>query len=168
WHVTAFRKDYKMQGPEDTPAETLLRAAATGRAAGLRYVYAGNLPGLAGLEDTRCPGCGDTPIERRGFRVLCNRLSAGECPRCRGGIPRASTAEARTRRAARVSASRRAERRGGARGDGDLDAPRRSRNRPQLRRISSRRGTTRLRPFLRDPVTLPAMGGAPGSRNSAL
>src|ERR1039458_9046009 len=49
WHVTAFRKDYKMQGPEDTPAETLLRAAATGRAAGLRYVYAGNLPGLAGL-----------------------------------------------------------------------------------------------------------------------
>jgi pyruvate formate lyase activating enzyme len=87
WHVTAFRKDYKMQGPEDTPAETLLRAAATGRAAGLRYVYAGNLPGLAGLEDTRCPGCGDTPIERRGFRVLCNRLSAGKCPRCGCAIP---------------------------------------------------------------------------------
>ena len=87
WHVTAFHKDYNMQGPEDTPPETLLRAVATGRAAGLRYVYAGNLPGLAGLEDTRCPGCGDTLVERRGFRVLRNRLSAGKCPRCGYAIP---------------------------------------------------------------------------------
>jgi len=87
WHVTAFHKDYNMQGPEDTPPETLLRAVATGRAAGLRYVYAGNLPGLAGLEDTRCPGCGDALVERRGFRVLSNRLPAGKCPRCGYAIP---------------------------------------------------------------------------------
>ena len=88
WHVTAFHQDYKMLGPADTPAETLLRAAAIGRAAGLRYVYAGNLPGLAGLEDTHCPGCGGAAIERRGFRVLCNRLSAtGRCSRCGYAIP---------------------------------------------------------------------------------
>jgi pyruvate formate lyase activating enzyme len=88
WHVTAFHQDYKMLGPADTPAETLLRAAAIGRAAGLRYVYAGNLPGLAGLEDTHCPGCGGAAIERRGFRVLCNRLSAtGRCPRCGYALP---------------------------------------------------------------------------------
>src|SRR5579871_3368817 len=48
WHVTAFHKDYKMDGPENTPAETLLRAARIGQAAGLRYVYAGNLPGQTG------------------------------------------------------------------------------------------------------------------------
>src|ERR1051326_6250711 len=59
WHVTAFHKDYKMVGPDNTPPETLMRAAAIGRAAGLHYVYAGNLPGRAeGLENTRCPSCG--------------------------------------------------------------------------------------------------------------
>jgi pyruvate formate lyase activating enzyme len=88
WHVTAFHKDYKMAGPDNTPPETLLRAAGIGRAAGLHYVYAGNLPGAtAGLEDTRCPGCGGALIERRGFRVLRNRLAAGgECPDCRAPI----------------------------------------------------------------------------------
>ena len=56
WHVTAFRQDYKMTGPGHTPPEPLIRAAAIGRAAGLRYVYAGNLPGsTADLENTRCP-----------------------------------------------------------------------------------------------------------------
>ncbi|MDQ6712528.1 MAG: radical SAM protein, partial [Candidatus Dormibacteraeota bacterium] len=48
WHVTAFHKDYKMQDPDNTTAETLLRAARIGEAAGLQYVYAGNLPGRVG------------------------------------------------------------------------------------------------------------------------
>ncbi|SPE38539.1 Pyruvate formate-lyase activating enzyme [Candidatus Sulfopaludibacter sp. SbA6] len=89
WHVTAFHKDYKMVGPDDTPTETLMRAAAIGRAAGLHYVYAGNLPGQTeGLENTRCPSCGATVVERRGFRVLRNRIAAeGKCPACGTAIP---------------------------------------------------------------------------------
>lgn len=89
WHVTAFHKDYKMQSPDNTPAATLIRAARIGRAAGLRYVYAGNLPGETdGLEDTRCPSCDATLIARRGFRVLRNRLTAeGQCPDCGTTIP---------------------------------------------------------------------------------
>jgi pyruvate formate lyase activating enzyme len=88
WHVTAFHRDYKMTGPDDTPPETLIRAAAIGRAAGLHYVYAGNSPGLTGnLEDTCCPSCAATLIRRRGFRVLENRLSAGACPECGTAIP---------------------------------------------------------------------------------
>jgi pyruvate formate lyase activating enzyme len=89
WHVTAFHQDYKMLGPDDTSPGTLVRAARIGRAAGLRYVYAGNLPGAAeGLEDTRCPACGGALIERRGFRVLRNRLApGGQCPDCRTEIP---------------------------------------------------------------------------------
>jgi pyruvate formate lyase activating enzyme len=89
WHVTAFHKDYKMQGPDDTPASTLVRAAGIGRAAGLRYVYAGNLPGgTESLEDTRCPSCGGTLIARRGFRILRNRMAAGgKCPDCGATIP---------------------------------------------------------------------------------
>ena len=55
WHVTAFHGDYKMTEPPNTTAEMLLDAAAIGRRAGLRYVYAGNLPGQVGaLEHTRC------------------------------------------------------------------------------------------------------------------
>ena len=89
WHVTAFHQDYKMQGPEDTSPETLARAASIGRAAGLRFVYAGNLPGSLGdLENTHCPQCRAILIERWGFRVMHNRLTAGgACPGCGTSIP---------------------------------------------------------------------------------
>jgi len=88
WHVTAFHKDYKMQGPENTPAATLGRAAEIGRAAGLRYVYAGNLPGRLGeLENTICPRCGTAVVERHGFRVLRHRLCGGTCANCGERIP---------------------------------------------------------------------------------
>jgi pyruvate formate lyase activating enzyme len=88
-HVTAFHQDYKMTGPPDTSPADLLRAVEAGRAAGLRYIYAGNLPGaLAGLEDTRCPGCGETLVRRRGYRILDYRLTAeGACPHCAEAIP---------------------------------------------------------------------------------
>jgi pyruvate formate lyase activating enzyme len=88
WHVTAFHPDYKMTDRGATPAATLLRAAEIGTEEGLRYVYAGNLPGRTGKwENTRCPECGETVIERFGFRVVRNRLAAGACPRCQSPIP---------------------------------------------------------------------------------
>jgi pyruvate formate lyase activating enzyme len=88
WHVTAFHKDYKMTDPDNTPASTLLRGCEIGRAAGLHYVYAGNLPGmLEGWENTYCPNCHSALIERYGFRVLRNSLQAGSCPRCHTAIP---------------------------------------------------------------------------------
>jgi len=89
WHVTAFHQDYRMTGPENTPPETLERAWRIGRSAGLRYVYAGNLPGMVGdLEDTRCPQCGQALVRRRGYRILDYRLTAGGCcPRCGTAIP---------------------------------------------------------------------------------
>jgi pyruvate formate lyase activating enzyme len=88
WHVTAFHQDYRMTSPADTTAQDLVRAAAIGRRTGLRYVYAGNLPGhVADLEDTRCPSCRRTLIERRGFRVVADRLSgSGRCT-CGQAIP---------------------------------------------------------------------------------
>ena len=88
WHVTAFHPDYKMNDRGATPARTLIGAAEIGAQEGLRYVYAGNLPGSTGeWENTRCPGCRLTLIERFGFRVLENRLAAGACPRCATPIP---------------------------------------------------------------------------------
>jgi pyruvate formate lyase activating enzyme len=64
-----------------TPAATLKRAEAIGKAAGLRYIYAGNVPGEGG-ESTHCPGCGTLLIERYGFYVLSNRVREGRCPEC--------------------------------------------------------------------------------------
>ena len=89
WHVTAFHPDYKMTDPRPTQAGDLLRAAEIGREAGLRFVYAGNLPGRVGAwENTRCPGCGTTLIERCGYTVTAYRLSsAGGCPECGRAIP---------------------------------------------------------------------------------
>ena len=89
WHVTAFHSDYKMTDPPDTTPAMLRRAAAIGRQAGLRYVYAGNLPGMVGdLEDTACPSCSRRLIERRGYRILRNELTPrGRCPGCDAEIP---------------------------------------------------------------------------------
>jgi pyruvate formate lyase activating enzyme len=82
WHVSAFFPAYKMTATPPTPLATLERAARIGREAGLRYVYAGNIPGEE-RESTACPGCGDVVVRRRGFAVLGNRLQRGRCPRCR-------------------------------------------------------------------------------------
>ncbi|MDW8326614.1 MAG: AmmeMemoRadiSam system radical SAM enzyme [Anaerolineales bacterium] len=89
WHVTAFHPDYKMTDPEHTPARTLLRAAEIGQEAGLRYVYAGNLPGRVGdYEHTFCPNCRVKLIERYGYVILSYRLTAqGACPDCGTKIP---------------------------------------------------------------------------------
>ncbi len=89
WHVTAFHKDYKMTDPDDTGPETLMRAAEIGRKAGLRYIYAGNLPGAVGdLENTRCPDCHELLVERYGYLITDYRLTPdGRCPRCSKPIP---------------------------------------------------------------------------------
>lgn len=89
WHVTAFHKDYKMTEPDNTPTRTLLRAAEIGREAGLRYVYAGNLPGrVEEYEHTLCPSCNDVLIKRAGYVILEYRLTAsGSCPRCGTHVP---------------------------------------------------------------------------------
>jgi pyruvate formate lyase activating enzyme len=89
WHVTAFHQDYKMTDPDDTPASTLLRAAEIGKRAGLRFVYAGNLPGqVEGLENTYCPTCNELLVERYSYMIRKYRVAPdGSCPKCHTQIP---------------------------------------------------------------------------------
>ena len=84
WHVTAFHKDYKMTAPDNTDSKTLIRAAEIGREAGLRYVYAGNLPGNVGeYETTHCPQCNCQLVKRSGYIIQQYEITgAGECPKC--------------------------------------------------------------------------------------
>jgi len=89
WHVTAFHKDYRMNDPDNTTPEMLVSAAELGRRNGLRYVYAGNIPGRVGdFENTRCHQCRALLIERDGYQILQYRLTpAGSCPKCGTRIP---------------------------------------------------------------------------------
>jgi pyruvate formate lyase activating enzyme len=88
WHVTAFHPDYRMDSTPATPARTLVRACEIGAQEGLRFVYAGNIPGGVGdWENTRCPECSSTLVERRGFVVLRFEIRGGRCPRCSCEIP---------------------------------------------------------------------------------
>jgi pyruvate formate lyase activating enzyme len=89
WHVTAFHKDYRMSDPENTTPEMLVQAAAIGQRNGLRYVYAGNLPGRVGdLEHTRCHACHAMLVERYGYFIQEYRLTPeGNCPDCGTSIP---------------------------------------------------------------------------------
>lgn len=89
WHVTAFHKNYRMTDPDNTSPEDLLKAVEIGKKSGLRYVYAGNLPGRARQwENTCCPNCGSLLIERYGYRILNYSLTAkGCCPSCNQEIP---------------------------------------------------------------------------------
>ena len=89
WHVTAFHKDYKMEGPRNTTADDLSRAVAIGKQAGLHYVYAGNLPGRVGdAENTDCHNCGQTVIKRYGYYIEGYQLTSdGRCPSCGKAVP---------------------------------------------------------------------------------
>jgi pyruvate formate lyase activating enzyme len=89
WHITAFHKDYKMADSANTEAAQLIRAAEIGTEEGLRFIYAGNLPGRVGpWENTYCPNCREKLIDRYGFLVRQYKLTSdGKCPSCKTAIP---------------------------------------------------------------------------------
>jgi pyruvate formate lyase activating enzyme len=89
WHVTAFHQDYRMTENANTTAEQLVHACEIGRAAGLRYVYAGNLPGKVGRwENTYCASCDELLVERYGYIIRRAKVTAaGTCPACDARIP---------------------------------------------------------------------------------
>lgn len=84
WHVTSFHPAYKMHDRQRTSAQILQTTAEIGEEAGLRYVYAGNLPGKVGsLEDTHCPNCQKSVLQRRGFTVTAYNINEnGACKFC--------------------------------------------------------------------------------------
>jgi len=86
WHISRFYPQYKYLDSHPTPLNTLRRAAEIGKAAGLRYIYLGNVPGTEG-QSTFCHRCGSLLIERVGFSTGTNRLEKGCCPDCGTKIP---------------------------------------------------------------------------------
>ncbi len=85
WHVTAFSGaiSWKMQNVSDTSIEKIHKAYDIGKKAGLKYVYAGNIPGNS-KENTYCPKCNELAIERIGFYIkrFDEKGKCGECGEC--------------------------------------------------------------------------------------
>ncbi|OIO47903.1 MAG: AmmeMemoRadiSam system radical SAM enzyme [Parcubacteria group bacterium CG1_02_40_82] len=82
WHVTQFSGviSYKLQHLPETPLKTLEKACQIGLDEGLKYVYSGNVPGLAS-EDTYCPKCRTKNIDRHGYQI--ERYDKnGKCYKC--------------------------------------------------------------------------------------
>ncbi len=81
WHVSRFHPAYKRYDADSTASDTIFEAAEIGKASGLRYVYAGNLP-AGRYENTYCPTCGAKAIERSGFCSKNTGLDGRECRKC--------------------------------------------------------------------------------------
>ncbi len=80
WHISRFHPDYRFTEQSATPVETIKKAQQIGAAAGLKFVYAGNVSGFG--SDTLCPSCGKLLIKREGFSILENKLKDGACGYC--------------------------------------------------------------------------------------
>ncbi len=80
WHLTRYYPAYRFAAPP-TPVEVLEQAHGDGLAAGLRYVYIGNVPGHP-AENTYCPSCGEVVIWRWGLWRVRSTLQDGRCPAC--------------------------------------------------------------------------------------
>jgi len=85
-HFSAFHPDYKMTKKPATSSQTLINARKIAMAAGLRYVYTGNVHNIEG-DTTNCPSCGSKLIERDWYEIGQYRLTSdGHCPDCNAQI----------------------------------------------------------------------------------
>ena len=81
WHVTRFLPDFELSHLPPTPIKTLERGVSLGKAAGLRFVYIGNVQGHP-ARHTVCPVCGRTVIRRGEHEIDELRVERGLCAVC--------------------------------------------------------------------------------------
>ena len=81
-HFTAFHPDWKMRDISHTPHSTLNRARQIALAAGIRYVYVGNVHDKSG-SSTYCHQCGELLIGRDWYELSdWNLEQEGNCIKC--------------------------------------------------------------------------------------
>lgn len=80
-HFSRFFPQYKLTQLPPTPVQTIENARDIALAAGIKYVYVGNISGKTGT-DTVCPKCKKTVIARMGYKVTENNIVGGKCKFC--------------------------------------------------------------------------------------
>jgi len=81
-HFSRFFPMYKLSDLSPTSSATLSKAADIAKKAGLKYVYIGNLSGKDKGENTLCPSCKKTIIEREGYAIRSYHIKEGKCAFC--------------------------------------------------------------------------------------
>ncbi len=81
WHVTRFLPDFELSYLPSTPISVLEKGVSLGKAAGLRFVYVGNVSDHAGRHTT-CPDCGRKVVERTGHATVMRGVEQGRCVAC--------------------------------------------------------------------------------------
>ncbi len=82
WHLSRFIPAHKLSHLEPTPVDTLVHAMEIGKKAGLKYVFLGNVHGMKDVEDSHCPNCGATLIQRTGYCTNIVGLDGTRCSSC--------------------------------------------------------------------------------------
>jgi pyruvate formate lyase activating enzyme len=85
-HFSRFHPLHKLAHLPPTPVETLVKVREIARAAGLRYVYIGNVRDLPDAETTFCPNCRRAIVERDIFAVTRMDIAGGRCKYCQTRI----------------------------------------------------------------------------------
>jgi pyruvate formate lyase activating enzyme len=85
-HFSRFTPLYKLSQLPSTPTETLEKAHIIAKDSGIKFVYLGNVGGHW-AENTYCPKCKKTIVERRVFTILSNHIVNGKCKFCGENIP---------------------------------------------------------------------------------
>jgi len=86
WHISRFHPDYQALDLIPTPLTTLEKAFQIGEKAGLRFIYIGNIPADE-HQNTHCPQCGKTVIQRSIMQVKSTHLKDGKCAYCGTELP---------------------------------------------------------------------------------
>lgn len=79
-HFSAFHPAYQLTSIPSTPPSTLFQAREIAVAAGLQYVYTGNIDDPAG-QTTYCPQCRQAVIERQRYNVSEYEIDEESCCR---------------------------------------------------------------------------------------
>jgi pyruvate formate lyase activating enzyme len=83
-HFSRFFPQYKLVHLPPTPLEVLDKAKGKAIQEGIYHVYIGNVPG--GCDQTTCPACKQTVVERRGYTLVTNNVRQGRCTFCQTPI----------------------------------------------------------------------------------
>jgi pyruvate formate lyase activating enzyme len=81
WHVTRFYPHHYMNHLPPTPIATIERAYEIGQKVGLKFIYAGNIPGHKS-ENTNCYSCGRLVVRRFGYQTEVVGLDDSKCKFC--------------------------------------------------------------------------------------
>jgi pyruvate formate lyase activating enzyme len=81
WHVTRFYPHHHLMHLPATPIATIERAYNIGHEVGLKFIYAGNVPGHQS-ENTVCYACGKLVVRRFGYEAEIAGLDGSRCRFC--------------------------------------------------------------------------------------